>query len=52
MKILERQFISKVIGAVKEDIFLIKLYPVITKIESVSVGKNKYKQHKLDLDVN
>ena len=38
---LERQFILKIIGAAKEGISLIKLSPVITKTESVSVGKNK-----------
>lgn len=38
---LERQFILKIIGAAKEAISLIKLSTVITKIESVSMEKNK-----------
>lgn len=38
---LEMQFILKIIDAAKETVSLIKLSPVITKIESVSVEKNK-----------
>lgn len=40
-KMLEMQFILKIIDAAKETVSLIKLSPVITKIESVSVEKNK-----------